>query len=87
LGIAAGHIQPPGPFDDLDEMVLLKFGSQRAFCKATGIPENLLDGFMAGRTDLSLRTLLKGLETIGYRLRIVPMPETRPTAKARKRTG
>src|SRR5712692_1450848 len=65
LGIAAGYIQPPGPFDDLDEMVLFKFGSLRAFCKATGIPENLLDAFMAGRADVSLKTLLKGLEKIG----------------------
>jgi hypothetical protein len=59
-------------FDDLDQMVHFEFGSQPAFCKATGIPENQLKAFMAGRADLSLSTLLQGLQTIGYRLRITP---------------
>jgi hypothetical protein len=72
LGIAQGYIQPPGPFDDLEEMILSKYGSLHAFCKATGIPEKELDAFRAGRGDLSLVTLLKGLEKIGYRLRITP---------------
>jgi hypothetical protein len=84
LGIAAGHIAPPGPFDDLDDVVLMKFGSVRAFCKATGIPEDQLDGFMAGRADLSLRTLLKGLETIGYRLRLVPAVPVETVKQARQ---
>jgi hypothetical protein len=81
LGIAAGHIRPPGPLDDLEEMVLFKFGSLRAFCKATGIPDKELDCFLAGRGDLSLNTLLKALETIGYRLRITPAA---PAVKAKQ---
>jgi hypothetical protein len=87
LGIAAGHIQPPGPFDDLDEMVLFKFGSIPAFCKATGIPERALDGFLAGRADFSLRTLLDGLQKIGYRLRIAPAAPAIPVKATRGKRG
>ena len=91
IGIAAGYIQPPGPFDDLDEMVLFKFGSLAAFCKATGIPEKELNRFLAGRGDLSLNTLLKGLETIGYRLRITPAAPAikvkQPRTPRRRRTA
>lgn len=89
IGIAAGYIQPPGSFDDLDELLLFKFGSVRAFCKATGIPEKELDGFLSGRKDLSLRMLLKGLEAIGCRLRIVPAapPVAVNHPRGRKRTA
>src|SRR5437868_3478217 len=71
LGIAEGHIEPPGSLDELDDLVLFKYGSRRAFCQATGIPHKLLDDFMAGRGDLSLKTLIEGLQRIGYRLRIM----------------
>jgi hypothetical protein len=32
LRIAAGHLPPPGLFDDLDTMVLFKCARLRAFC-------------------------------------------------------
>lgn len=82
LGIAGGYIRPPGPLDDLEDMVLFKFGSVGAFCKATGIPENVLDQFLKDRADMSLQTLAQGLERIGYRLRIVPAAPARPAAKS-----
>jgi hypothetical protein len=50
------------------------FPSQRAFAKATGIPEDLLDDLLAGRKPLRLEILEPALERIGYRLRIRPAP-------------
>jgi hypothetical protein len=83
LGIVAGRVQPPGPLDDLEELVLFKFGSVRAFCAATGIPDKALAGFLAGRSDLSLRTLCAALERIGYRLRIKPSAAGEPAKNPR----
>jgi hypothetical protein len=47
-----------------------------------------LEWVLAGRTDSSLGTLLKGLERIGYTLRVQPLPEVKPAAApSKKRTG
>jgi hypothetical protein len=46
----------------------------------------MLSHVLAGRKDLSLAALTKALQRVGYRLRIVPVPERKP-AGARKRTG
>jgi hypothetical protein len=82
LGIAAGHVQPPGPLDELDEFILSQFGSPRDFCRATGISHAALDGYLAGRADLSLLTLAEGLQRIGYRLRILPGTPVEPAQTA-----
>jgi hypothetical protein len=82
LGIAAGLIREPDYRDQLEKLVLFRFPSRRAFCKATGISEDLLSHVLAGRKDLSLATLTRALAKIGYTLRITPAP-----APARKRTG
>jgi len=87
LGIGAGYISPPDYLDELEELVLFKFPSQRAFCKATGISEEFIRKVLAGRADSSLETLAKGLERIGYRLCIVSAPQRQPAARARKRTA
>jgi hypothetical protein len=80
LGIAQGLIRPPGYLDQLEALVFNHFPSRRAFCKASGLPEDTLDGVLAGRMDLSLERLSSALERAGYGLRIVP---TQPV----KRTG
>jgi hypothetical protein len=72
LGIAQGMIQPPSYLDQLEDLVLNHFRSRRAFCKASGLAEDLLDEVLAGRKDLPLESLNKALERTGYRLRIVP---------------
>ena len=72
LGIAQGMIQPPGCLDQLEDLVLNRFPSRRAFCKASGLSENTLDDVLAGRKDLPLASLNKALERAGYRLWIVP---------------
>jgi hypothetical protein len=79
LGIAQGYIQPPDYLDQFEDLVLNHFPSRRDFCKATGLSESMVSHVLAGRKELSLESLSKALERIGYKLRIVP-------AKA-KRTG
>lgn len=70
--------------DDLEEIAKTRFNSHRAFCKATGLSEDMLSHVLAGRKDLSIRTLSQALAKIGYELRAVPA-ETSPIApKARK---
>jgi hypothetical protein len=80
LAVASGLARPSDYRDELEEIIRTRFGTRRAFCKATGISEDLLSHVLAGRKDLSLATLTQGLDRIGYRLRIAPVLE-------RKRTG
>jgi hypothetical protein len=87
LGIAAGLIRPDDYRNELEDLIGEKFPSRRAFCKATGISEDMLSHVLAGRKDLSLEALTAALARIGYRLRIVPAPEHLPGRRARKQTG
>jgi hypothetical protein len=80
LGIAAGLIRPPDYRAELEELIGRKYPSRRAFCEAAGLSEAMLSHVLAGRKDLSLESLSKALDRIGYRLRIVP-------AASAKRTG
>jgi hypothetical protein len=79
LGIAEGMIQPADYRDQLEDLVLNHFPSRRAFCKATGLSEDMLSHVLAGRKDLSLEALTKALERIGYRLRITRAPDQKRT--------
>jgi hypothetical protein len=56
------------------------FPTRAAFCKAAGISRDMLSHVQAGRKDLSLESVSKALERIGYRLSFVP-------AGPGKRTG
>lgn len=80
LGVAAGTVRPPDYRDDLEDLIATRFGTRRAFCRATGLSEDLLSHVLAGRKDFSVSALTKGLERIGYRLAIAAGPR-------RKRTG
>ncbi len=80
LGIAQGLVRPADYLDQLENLVLNQFPSRRAFCKASGLPENTLAAVLAGRQELSLERLSQALERAGYRLRIV-------RAGGAKRTG
>jgi hypothetical protein len=80
LGIAQGYIRPPDCRGELASLIREHFPSQRAFCKATGLSEDMLSHVLAGRKDLSLAALEQALDRIGYSLRILPAPQ-------RKRTG
>jgi hypothetical protein len=73
--------------DDLQELIEDRFPSQRAFCQASAIGEDMLSHVLAGRKDLSLGALTEGLKRIGYRLRIVPAVDRKPGRRPQKRTG
>jgi hypothetical protein len=79
LGIAQGFIRPPDYLDQLEDLVLNHFPSRKAFCQASGISPTMLSHVLAGRKDLSLESLSKALERIGYRLRFVPATGTKRT--------
>jgi hypothetical protein len=85
LGIASGLVRPDDYRDDLEDLVREKFSSPRAFCEATGLSEDDLKPFLAGRQDLPLAVLTQALERIGYRLRIMPAPVCAQQKK--KQTG
>jgi hypothetical protein len=59
--------------DDLEEIATTRFKTRRAFCQATGLSEDMLSHVLAGRKDLSIRTLSEALAKIGYGIRAVPM--------------
>ena len=80
IAVATGWARMPDYRDELEDLIRRQFPTRRAFCKATGIAEDLLSHVLAGRKDLSLATLTKGLEQIGYALHIAP-------AAPRKQTG
>src|SRR5262245_21067576 len=42
LGIAAGLVRPDDYLGDLEDLIREKFPSHRAFCKATGLSEDVL---------------------------------------------
>jgi hypothetical protein len=86
LGIAEGRVRPDDYQGELEQLIREKFASQRDFCEATGIAEDMLSHVLAGRKDLSLASLTAALVRIGYRLRIVPAGEPVKTRR-RKRTG
>jgi hypothetical protein len=87
IALAAGLVRLGDYSDDLEELVRDRFPSRQAFCEATGIAEDMLSHVLARRKDLSLASLTKALARIGYRLRIVPMPQLEPAKQTRKRTG
>ena len=87
LGMAAGMVRPDDYRGDLEDLIREEFASQRAFCKATGLSEDMLSHVLAGRKDLSLESLTQGMDRIGYRLRIVPAPKPQHATSAHKQTG
>ncbi|MEX0717337.1 MAG: helix-turn-helix transcriptional regulator [Planctomycetaceae bacterium] len=78
LAIAQGLARAPDYRDELQKLIRERFKSQRAFCEATGISEDMLSHVLARRKHLAIDTLEKALARIGCTLRIVP---TEPAAK------
>ncbi len=79
LGIAAGLVRPDDYRSELEALIREQFPSRRAFCEATGLAEDALSAFLAGRQDLPLEKLNEALERIGYRLHIIPALERKKT--------
>jgi hypothetical protein len=79
LGISQGKIRTPDYRHELQELVLNHFASRTAFCEATGISPDMLSHVLAGRKDLSLDSLSKALDRIGYRVGILPTGRAKKT--------
>jgi hypothetical protein len=80
LGIAAGLLRPDDYRSELEALIREQFPSEQAFCKATGLSEEVLNAFLAGRGEPPLDVLNAALERIGYGLHI-------RAARERKKTG
>jgi hypothetical protein len=74
LMVAAGEARTPGPDyrDALESVIRTSFPTQKAFCDATGLSEDLVSHVLARRKHLAIDTLSEALQRIGYRLQIVP---------------
>jgi hypothetical protein len=86
IALAAGLVRVGDYRDELEELVRAQYPTQRAFCEATGLGEDMLSHVLAGRKDLSVEALSRALGRIGYRLRILPAPPVKEVT-ARKQTG
>jgi len=75
LMIRLGLASPPDYREELKNIIDERFPSQKAFCEATGISEDMLSHVLAHRKHLAIDTLSAALERIGYRLHIAPVEE------------
>ncbi len=82
LAVEAGIARLPDYRDELNELIRSQFQTRRAFCKATGLSEDMLSHVFAGRKHLAIETLAGALSRIGFSLRIVPIPKIEEEAKA-----
>ncbi|MCI0642921.1 MAG: hypothetical protein L0Y58_24735 [Verrucomicrobia subdivision 3 bacterium] len=75
LAVIQGYARLPDYRDQLETLIREKFKTQRAFCKATGLGEDLVSHVLAGRKHLALDTLSRALERIGIGLRLFERQE------------
>ena len=73
LAVASGMARMPDYRDELEELIQERFPTRRAFCKATGLSEDMVCHVLARRKHVAIDTLAEALARIGYRLRIVPL--------------
>jgi hypothetical protein len=85
IAVAAGLARVGDYRDDLEWLIREHFPSQRAFCEATGLSEDMLSHVLAGRKDLSLSALEQALGRIGYRLQIRPAPKPEVATRRARR--
>jgi hypothetical protein len=74
LMVAAGEARAPSCDyrDTLGELIRSAFPTQKAFCDATGLSEDLVSHVLNKRKHLAIDTLADALQRIGYRLQITP---------------
>jgi len=71
--LRTGLVAQPSYRGDLRDIADSKFKTRRSFCKATGLSEDMLSHFLAGRKELSLESLDAALRRIGYRVGVLPV--------------
>jgi len=75
LAIAQGYARPSDYRSELETLIHTKFRTQREFCNATGLSEDMLSHVLAKRKNLSMDALTEALAQIGYTIHITPMSE------------
>jgi hypothetical protein len=78
LAVSLGLARLPDYRDHLRILIATKFQTRRAFCKATGLSEDMLSHVLAGRKDLSMEALTQALQRIGYGIQLVPVQSAEP---------
>lgn len=78
MAVALGLARRPDYRSRLAEIIDSDFKTSRAFCKATGLSEDMLSHVLAGRKDLSMEALTNALDRIGYTIRFVPREPAKP---------
>lgn len=71
IGIEQGYVRRSDYRDELASLIRERFNSQREFCNATGLSEDMLSHVLARRKHLAIDTLTDALERIGCTLRIM----------------
>lgn len=75
LGIAEGRVARPDYRDRLADLIEERFGSRYRFCKETGVDQGHLSRVLAGKSDLSSRSLFGLLEALGVEFATVDREE------------
>lgn len=78
LMIAAGLAKRRDYRDELENLILMKYKSRRAFCEATGLSEDMLSHVLAKRKDFGIHTLADALAKIGYGIHITQLSDVSP---------
>lgn len=84
LAVAAGAARAPDYRDELEEIIRSDFRTQRDFCAATGLSEDMLSHVLSRRKHLAVDTLAAALERVGYALHVVPVKRSRRSRSARQ---
>jgi hypothetical protein len=79
LMLAAGLASRRDYRDELENLILSKYKSRRAFCEATGLSEDMLSHVLAKRKDFGIQTLSEALAKIGYAIHITQIADTSPS--------
>ena len=73
LALAEGNAAPLDYRDELKDLIETHFRTRRAFCKATGLSEDMLSHVLNRRKHLSIDALSAALGRVGYALQIAPV--------------
>jgi hypothetical protein len=80
LMVASGVARLGDYRGELENLILLKYKTRRAFCEATGLSEDMLSHVLAKRKHLGIESLTDALAKIGYTIHITQMPDISPPA-------
>jgi hypothetical protein len=74
IGVATGLMRMSDYRDELEELIRTRFKTQRAFCEATGLSEDMLSHVLNKRKHLAIDTLADALARVGYAIHITAAP-------------